>query len=112
MKGRVCDLVGRCWALCHCGLVCTTIYPTNSSSHGGSSLLRTDLRSSLYLFRSYLEALFNAAIHTIGMRVERTLAWEDTCKRLLLRFERMQQQHDGMKLLGYTMLNLRTFCSA
>ena len=74
--------------------------------------MRTDLRSSLYLFRSYPEALFNAAIHTIGMRGERTLAWEDTCKRLLLRFERMQQRHYGMKLLGYTMINLRAFCGA
>jgi hypothetical protein len=52
--------------------------------------MRIDLRSSLYLFRSYPQALFNAAIHTIGMRVERTWAWEDKCKRLLLRFERMQ----------------------
>jgi Acyl-CoA dehydrogenase, C-terminal domain len=31
--------------------------------------------------------LFNATIHALRMRVERTLAWEDTCKRLLLRLE-------------------------
>lgn len=92
--------------------MCTAICPANSSSHGDSSLRRTDLRSSLYLFRSCPEALFNTAIHTIGMRVERTLAWEDTCKRLLRRLERVQQRHYGMKLLGYTMLNLRAFCSA
>ena len=34
--------------------------------------------------------LFNAAIHALRMRVERTFAWEDTFKRLLLRFERIQ----------------------
>ena len=33
-----------------------------------------------------------------------------TLQRLLLRFERLQQRHYGMKLLGYTMINLRAFC--
>ena len=55
--------------------------------------------------------LFNAAIHALRLRVERTFAWEDKFKRLLLRFERIQQRHYGMKLLGYTMINLRAFCS-
>jgi hypothetical protein len=50
---------------------------------------------------------FNAAIHALRMRVERTFAWEDKFKRLLLRFERIQQQHYGMKLLAYTLINLR-----
>jgi tmRNA-binding protein len=54
--------------------------------------------------------LFNAAIHALRMRVERTFAWEDKFKRLLLRFERIQQRHYGMKLLAYTMINLRVFC--
>ena len=57
--------------------------------------------------------LFDAAIHALRMRVERTFAWEDKCKRLLLRFERIQQRHYGMKLLAYTMMiNLREFCGA
>ena len=54
--------------------------------------------------------LFNKAVHELRMRVERTCAWEDKFKRLLLRFERIQQRHYGMKLLGYTMINLRAFC--
>ena len=52
----------------------------------------------------------NAAIHALRMRVERTFAWEDKCKRLLLRFERIQQRHYGMKLMAYTLINLRGFC--
>ena len=44
------------------------------------------------------------------MRVEETCAWEDTCKGLLLRFERLQQQHYGMQLFAYTLINLREFC--
>src|SRR5262245_19224372 len=55
--------------------------------------------------------LFNAAIHALRMRVERTFAWEDKCKRLLLRFECLQQRHYGMKLMAYTLINLRRFCA-
>jgi Transposase DDE domain len=53
---------------------------------------------------------FNEVIHALRMRVERTFAWEDKFKRLLLRFERIQQRHYGMKLMAYTLINLREFC--
>src|ERR1700682_5199534 len=54
--------------------------------------------------------LFNEAIHALRMQVERTFAWEDKFKRLLLRLERIQQRHYGMQLLAYTLLNLRKCC--
>ena len=54
--------------------------------------------------------LFNAAIHALRLRVERTFAWEDKFKRVLLCFERIQQRHYGMKLMGYLLINLRAFC--
>src|SRR5262245_45003928 len=54
--------------------------------------------------------LFNAAIQALRLRVERTFAWKDKFKRLLLRFERLPHRHYGMKLLGYRMINLRKFC--
>ena len=54
--------------------------------------------------------LFNKAIHALRERVERTFAWEDKFKRLLLRFEYHQRRHYGMKLMAYTLLNLRRFC--
>jgi len=56
--------------------------------------------------------LFNEAIHALRERVERTFAWEDKCKRLLRRFEYIQPRHYGMKLMAYTLINLRRFCSA
>jgi hypothetical protein len=56
--------------------------------------------------------LFNAAIHALRTRVDRTFAWEDKFKRLLLRFEHRQQRHFGMKLLAYTLINVREFCGA
>jgi hypothetical protein len=42
--------------------------------------------------------------------VERTLAWEDKFKRLLLRFEHIQQGHYAMKLMAYTLIDVRHFC--
>jgi hypothetical protein len=56
--------------------------------------------------------LFNEAIHALRTRVDRTFAWEDKFKRVLLRFERIQQRHFGMKLLAYTLINVREFCGA
>jgi len=56
--------------------------------------------------------LFNEAIHALRTHVDRTFAWEDKFKRLLLRFERIQQRHFGMKLLAYTLINVREFCGA
>jgi transposase len=55
---------------------------------------------------------FNAAIHALRTRVDRTFAWEDKFKRLLLRFEHIQPRHFGMKLLAYTLINVREFCGA
>ena len=54
--------------------------------------------------------LFNEAIYALRVQVKRTFAWEDKCKRLLLRFERLQQRHSGMKLMESTLVNLRQFC--
>jgi hypothetical protein len=56
--------------------------------------------------------LFNAAIYALRPRVDRPFAWEDKFKRLLLRFEDMQHRHCGMKLLAYTLINMREFCGA
>jgi hypothetical protein len=55
---------------------------------------------------------FNAALHALRTRVDRTFAWEDTFKRLLLRFECIQQRHFGMNLMAYTLINVREFCGA
>jgi hypothetical protein len=53
-----------------------------------------------------------AAIHALRRRVDRTFAWEDKFKRLLLRFEHLQQRHFGMKLMADTLINVREFCGA
>jgi len=56
--------------------------------------------------------LFNDAIHALRACVERTFAWEDKFKRLLLLFVCIQQRHYGMKLMAYTLINVRGFCGA
>jgi hypothetical protein len=38
-----------------------------------------------------------------------TSTWENKFKRLLLRFERIQQRYYGMKVMTYTLINLRAF---
>jgi hypothetical protein len=56
--------------------------------------------------------LFNPAIFKERFQtIERLFAWEDKFKRLLLRFERKSENHFGMKLIAYTMINLRHFCA-
>jgi transposase len=49
-------------------------------------------------------------LYKLRFTVERTFAWEDKFKRLLLRFETKQIRHLGFKLLAFTLINLRDFC--
>jgi transposase len=54
--------------------------------------------------------LFDVAIYKERLRtIERLFAWEDSFKKLLIRFERKSNNHFGMKLIAYTMINLRHF---
>ena len=55
--------------------------------------------------------LFDKAIFKERFRtIERVFSWEDKFKRLLLRFEHHSTHHYAMKLMAYTMINLRHFC--
>jgi hypothetical protein len=56
--------------------------------------------------RDFCERIFKERFQTI----ERLFAWEDKFKRLLLRFERKSENHFGMKLIAFTMINIRHFC--
>jgi len=57
--------------------------------------------------RFYDDSIFKERFFT----VERAFAWEDKFKRLLMRFERISLHHFGLKLIAYTMINLRHFCT-
>ena len=55
--------------------------------------------------------MFNVEIHSFRLCVKRTFAWADKFARLLC-FECKQQRHYGMKLVAYTLINLRPYCRA
>jgi transposase len=55
--------------------------------------------------------LFDPDIYALRYRVEPTFAREDKFKRLLIRFERLNHRHLAMKLMDFTQINLRVFCS-
>jgi hypothetical protein len=42
-------------------------------------------------------------------KVERSFAWEDTYRRLVTRYEKLDVVHEGFKFLAYSMINLRWF---
>ncbi len=42
--------------------------------------------------------------------IERMFSWEDKFKRALIRFEKISQHYFGVKLIAYSMINLRHFC--
>lgn len=55
--------------------------------------------------------IFDLEIYKERFRtIERLFAWEDSFKKLLVRFERKTNNHFGMKLIAYSMINLRHFC--
>lgn len=53
--------------------------------------------------------MFHKGIYQLRQIVERTFSWEDKYRRLLLRFERIQSRHLGLKLIAYGLINLRHF---
>jgi len=55
--------------------------------------------------------LFDKEIYSLRYCVERTFAWQDKFKRLLIRFETIQARHQAFKLIAYTLINLREFCT-
>ncbi len=56
--------------------------------------------------QTYGQNIFTERFRTI----ERVFAWEDKFKRLLQRFEFLSDHHYGMKIIAYSMINLRHFC--
>ena len=49
-------------------------------------------------------------VYKLRFPIEGVFAWEDKCKRLLLRFETNPIRSVGFKLMAFTLLNLREFC--
>ena len=50
---------------------------------------------------------FNGDIYKERFKIERTFAWQDTYRKLVIRYEKLECTHNGFKHLAYTMINLR-----
>jgi len=50
---------------------------------------------------------FNEPIYKQRFTIERTFAWQDTYRRLVTRYERLEATHIGFKYLAYAVMNLR-----
>jgi len=52
---------------------------------------------------------FDKAVYDHRFSIERSFAWEDTYRQLVISYERKAEHQLGTKLLGYALINLRHF---
>lgn len=52
---------------------------------------------------------FNEQIYQQRFTIERTFAWQDTYRKLVIRYEKLEATHLGFKYLAYSLMNLRAF---
>lgn len=52
---------------------------------------------------------FNEPIYKKRFAIERTFAWQDTYRKLVVSYERLKVTRMGLKYLGYSLINLRIF---
>ena len=50
---------------------------------------------------------FNELIYKQRFTIERTFAWQDTYRKLVIRYEKLEETHLGFKYLAYAVMNLR-----
>jgi hypothetical protein len=53
--------------------------------------------------------LWVQAVYALRFAVERTFAWEEKFRRVLIRFETKKAHYLGFKHFAYTLINIRTF---
>ncbi|MBI4975400.1 transposase [Candidatus Peregrinibacteria bacterium] len=52
---------------------------------------------------------FSEPIYKKRFIIERTFAWQDTYRKLTIRYEKLESTHNGFKYLAYSVMNLRVF---
>jgi len=50
---------------------------------------------------------FNEQVYKTRFTVERTFGWQDTYRKLVIRYETLDCTHNGFKYLAYSVMNLR-----
>ena len=51
---------------------------------------------------------FNEKIYRKRIAIERCFAWQDTYRKLVIRYEKLQATHLGFKHLAYSLINFRS----
>ena len=51
---------------------------------------------------------FNEEIYRERVAIERCFAWQDTYRKLVIRYEKLQATHLGFKHLAYSLINFRS----
>lgn len=65
-----------------------------------------DKRDLLFELFEPLKPIYNERF-----KIERCFAWQDTYRKLVIRYEKLQCTHLGFKYLAYTLINYRSmFC--
>lgn len=52
---------------------------------------------------------FNEDIYNERHKIECCFAWQDTYRKLVIRYEKLECTHNGFKYLAYSIMNLRGF---
>lgn len=55
---------------------------------------------------------FDSVIYKLRFAVERSFAWEDKFRRLIVRWEHIHSRHASFHLLAFSLINLRYFCAS
>ena len=68
---------------------------------------RRGTKSEIKLEKMYND--FNEEIYKERYKIERVFAWQDTYRKLAHSYERLTATRNGLKYLGYALINLRVF---
>ncbi len=52
---------------------------------------------------------FNELVYKKRFIIKRVFAWQDTYRKLVIRYEKLEETHNGFKCLAYSLMNLRVF---
>lgn len=83
--------------------------------HGLTPVIKPNRRRTIrQTLLNYRLDQFEAVKHIYKERyiIERTFAWQDTYRKLVIRYEKLQCTFLGFRYLAYSMINLRGFFNA
>jgi transposase len=62
----------------------------------------------LYKDQNFQGRKIHFTLYRLRYKVERTFAWQDTFRKLVISYDRLPEIRKGGRLLAYSMINFRT----